>query len=158
MFFRLLLLALAPAFAGAQIHIGFHNGTFTRDGMTSRPAGAVVNTATTTWNAVVNNGGVGPSFSGFVLRDATGTDTGARLAANSGYTWYNSNGWGSRTQDWVMMEGWYGFSASESLTVTNLPPAYAEGFSVIIYGDSDVTNRTMNYTIGGQTRTIQDAG
>jgi arylsulfatase A-like enzyme len=29
---------------------------------------------------------------------------------------------------------------------------------VIIYGDSDVTNRTMNYTIGGQTRTIQDAG
>jgi arylsulfatase A-like enzyme len=56
------------------------------------------------------------------------------------------------------MEGWYGIRGGEALTVSNLPAEYASGFTVIVYGDSDAATRTMNYTINGQTRTIQDAG
>ena len=146
------------ASAAAEINIAFHNGATTVAGMTSRPVGAVVNATATTWNNPSNNGGVGLNFGNFVLRDDSGADTGAKLAAAVGYSGYNNNGWGTRTQDSVMMEGWYGLHGSESITVSGLPAAYAAGFKVIVYGDSDATARTMNYTIGGTTRTIQDAG
>jgi arylsulfatase A-like enzyme len=156
--FLLITGCFAASTAHGQIHIAFHNGGTTLPAMTTRPAGTVVKTAADTWNNVVNNTGVGLAFSGFVLRDHAGTDTGARLASSAGFSTFNSNGWGSLTQDAVMMEGWYGIRAGESLTVTDLPAGYADGFRVIVYGDSDADNRTMRYTIGGQTRTIQDNG
>lgn len=159
---QLRLLALATlaaiATAQAQIQMAFHNGTTTVGGMTSRPAGTVVNTGTSTWNNLANNSGVGLNFTNFALLAASGTDSGARLAVTAGFSGYNSNGWGTSNQDSVMMEGWYGLRAAESLTVTNLPAAIAAGFSVIVYGDSDSASRAMNYTIGGTTRTIQDNG
>ncbi len=149
---------LLPTFCpGQNINIAFHNGQTTVNGMATRPAGSVVTTATKTWNNVANTDGIGLAFSDFVLRDSNGSDTGARLAANAGTSAFNSNGWGSNTQDWVMMEGWYGIRSSEAITVSGLPSLYSSGFSVIVYGDSNVANVAMNYTIGGQTRTIQDS-
>jgi hypothetical protein len=154
----LLLLLAAVLPASGQIRIVFHNGQTTLSAMGTRPAGSIVKTPVETWNNVTNTGGIGLSFSNFVLLEQNGANTGARLAATSGQSGFNSNNWGSGTQDHVMMEGWYGFRASESITVTNLPANYASGFSVIVYGDSSAASRTMNYTIGAQTRTIQDAG
>ena len=153
-----LLLLVAATPAQARIHIAFHNGQTTLAAMATRPAGTLVKTGTDTWNNISNSGGVGLSPGNFVLLDRSGADSGARLAATAGFSTFNSNGWGGATQDHVMMEGWYGFRAAEAITVTNLPANYAAGFSVVLYGDSEVASRTMNYTIGGQTRTIQDAG
>ena len=154
------LVVTPPCLMAESIHIAFHNGTTTSNAMTTRPAGSVVNTGTTHWNPIVNSGGVGLSFSNFTLKNASGSDSGARLAVTTGFSTFNSNGWnsGSRTQDWVMMEGWYGFIGTESIAVTNLPESLSPGYSVIVYGDSNDTTRTMNYSIGGQTRTIQDNG
>lgn len=151
-------LFLTLASANGQIHLSFHNGATTLGAMTTRPAGGVVKTGADTWNNAVNNTGVGLVFSNLVLNDRSGADSGARLAVSAGFSSFNNNGWGSATQDSVMMEGWYGFRAGESLTVSNLPASYASGFTVVVYGDSDAASRTMNYTIGGQTRTIQDSG
>jgi arylsulfatase A-like enzyme len=152
-----LLVASAGLVHGQGIPIAFHNGTTTRNAMTSRPPGEVVDTAASTWNEVVNNGGVGLAFADFTLRDTTGADTGARLSVVSGYSGYNSNGWGSGSQDSVMMEGWYGFRDAESIVVTGLPAFYADGFSVIVYGDSNTTSRRMHYHIGEESRVIEDA-
>lgn len=150
-----LLATLLPA--AAQINISFHNGQTTVNNMTGRPAGTLVNTAADTWNNVANAGGPGLSFGDFALRDRTGADTGARLASTAGFSSYNNNNWNNNSQDHVMMEGWFGFRGSESITVTGLPANYASGFSVIVYGDSNDNSRTMNLSIGGETRTIQDA-
>jgi arylsulfatase A-like enzyme len=148
--------------APAQINIAFHNGAVTRDAMTTRPDGSVVATSTDTWNNPTNNGGEGTSFSGFALNDASGASTGATMAVTSGYTGYNGNGWGSGTQDAVMMEGWYGFRNTESISVAKLPAYFSSEYSVIIYGDSNATGRTMNYTVDdgttSVTKTIQDSG
>jgi len=155
----LIILALCPAHVDAEaIRVAFHNGQTTVNAMTGRPAGLIVKTGQDAWNNVANNGGVGLSTSNVVLLDLTGTDSGARLAATSGFSTYNNNDWGSGTQDHVMMEGWYGFRATESITVTNLPAHYAAGFTVTVCGDSNSTNRLMNYTIGGESRSIQDSG
>lgn len=149
------LLAIAPA---QEIKIAFHNGTTTSGAMATRPAGTLVNTAASPWNNVINNGGSGLTFSNFTLVNATGADSGAKLAVTAGFSGFNSIPWGSNSQDWVMMEGWYGFRATEAIIVSNLPASFAGGFSVVVYGDSNANGRTMNYRIGGQTKTLVDNG
>ncbi len=160
-FFLLSLLGpAAGSLPGAVIGIAFHNGATTVNAMTTRPDGAVVATTTDTWNNPARNGagGLGLSFTGFALNDTTGTATGASLGATSGFTTFNSNGWGSQSQDHVMMEGWYGFSGSEALSIDNLPAEFTDnGYTVTIFGDIAAA-RTMNYTIGGTTQTIVDDG
>lgn len=154
------LLIPVGALQGAVINIAFHNGGTTVAAMTTRPEGPVVATSVDTWNNPARNGtgGLGLSFSGFALSDASGSATGATLAATSGFTTFNDNGWGTQNQDWVMMEGWYGFVGTESITIDNLPAAFtANGYSVTIFGDV-AAGRTMDYTIDGTTRTIIDDG
>ncbi len=165
--FRLLFIALfasSPTGFAAGIYIAMHNGGTTVNAMSTRPAGTVVDTSADTWNNPARNGsgapnlGLGLSFSAFALLDSTGAATGATLDVSSGFTTFNSNGWGAGTQDNVMMEGWYGFADAESFTVNNLPAEYlVGGYDVIIYGDV-AGGRTMDYTIGGQTETIVDPG
>ncbi|MGB0992913.1 MAG: PEP-CTERM sorting domain-containing protein [Akkermansiaceae bacterium] len=146
----------------AQINIAMHNGGVTVTGMSpaSNPTtqGSVVNTSTDTWNNVANNGGAGTTFSGLALSLTDGSASGATLSANSGFTNFNNIAWASNNKDWVMMEGWYGFVGSEHLTLSNLPAADANGYTVTIYGDV-AQNRTMNYSInGGTAMTITDTG
>jgi arylsulfatase A-like enzyme len=152
----LALILASAAVAPGRLAIAFHSDTATAAAMTTRPAGTVVDTAAGVWNNLTSAVGAAPVLSGVVLKDAAGGDSGARLAAASGYVGGNALPWSSNSQDWVMMNGWYGFRNTESVTVTNLPAAYTAGFSVIVYGDSNNTNRTMNYTIGGQAKVIQD--
>jgi hypothetical protein len=107
-FFLLSLLGpTAGSLHGAVIGIAFHNGGTTVNAMTTRPDGAVVATTTDTWNNPARNGagGLGLSFTGFVLNDTNGTATGATLGATSGFTTFNTNGWNTQSQDHVMMEG-----------------------------------------------------
>lgn len=160
----IVLCALGSAVAAARgggIHIAFHNGTTTTAAMApaTNPTatGTVVNTAVDTWNNVVN-GVNGLVVTNLALLDASGATSGASLSLSSGYSGYDSNGWGSKNKDYVMMEGWYGFRAAEFLTVSNLPPAFTTGgYRVVVYGDANAA-RTMNYFIGGATNTIVDAG
>lgn len=157
------ILSLSAIAGAATINIAFHNGGTTVNGM--NPAnvpltqGALVNTATDTWNNVANNAGVGLSFSNFALSDSGGTASGATLASTAGVSTFNNNGWGSQNKDFVMMEGWYGLHEAESLTISGLSAAFTgSGYTVTIYGDSNVASRTMNYTIGGTTQTLVDGG
>lgn len=151
---------LASVHADDRICIAFHNNATLAAAMepANAPAnqGTVVNTATTRWNHPTSPAAY--SFANFALTRADGTASGATLSGTTGYTGSNTNGWAAKTKDSVMMEGWYGIRGTEALTVSNLPAAYATGFTVIVYGDSNDTARTMNYTVGGTTRTIQDAG
>lgn len=154
-----ILLFLSPSIAGAQIHIGFHNAADTSAAMAPGTAplaqGSVVDTSTATWNAVTRSGAY--SFSNLPLTSADATASGAKLSGNTGFTNANTNGWATRNKDSVMMEGWYGFKGAESLKVSSLPAAYTGKFHVIVYGDSNDLSRTMSYTIGGTTKTIQDS-
>jgi hypothetical protein len=86
--------------------------------------------------------------------DETGGATTATLDSSSGFAAFNGNNWGTRTQDSVMMEGWYGLIDTEVLTVNNLPAAFSAGFTVEVFGDLDAPGRVMNYRIGGQTETL----
>lgn len=149
------------------VRIAFHNGVTTIAAMnpaaTPTAAGEVVDPSREVWNDVANNGGLGLTFSGFALTSSHGLATGATLAASAGYSGFNNNGWDSATKDHVMMEGWYGLIGSESLTIADLPPSVTSGgYHVVVYGDSDITSRSMVYTIddssGPQTATIQDSG
>ncbi len=158
-YFIALLATLATSAQAATINIALHNGGTTVNAMGTRPGGTLVNTAADTWNNVANNGGGGLMFSGFNLNDAAGGATGATLSAMAGASSFNNNGWGTQSQDWVMMEGWYGLLGTESLTISNLPAAFTSGgYTVTIYGDSSSTGLTMDYTIGGTTQTINDTG
>lgn len=58
-----------------------------------------------------------------------------------------------------MMEGWYGFREAEGVTISGLDASFTgPGYTVTIFGDSNATIpvRTMNYTIGGATKTLID--
>lgn len=159
-FTGLALVSLSVSAGAATINIAMHNGATTVAGMTSRPAGTIVDTAAETWNNPARNGagGTGLSFTDFALDDSTGAASGASLAATSGFTTFNSNPWGTNSQDYVMMEGWYGFRDAEFFTVSNLPAAFTtSGYTVTIYGDVAQV-RTMDYTIGTSTQTIVDDG
>jgi hypothetical protein len=156
--FLSVLAAFAASAHAATINIAFHNGGTTVNAMTSRPGGTLVNTTAETWNNPANNAGVGLVFTNFALNDSAGAATGASLAAAAGASAFNNNGWGTQSQDHVMMEGWYGLFGTESITISNLPTAFTSGgYTVTIYGDS-ASVRTMNYTIGGTTQTISDTG
>jgi arylsulfatase A-like enzyme len=162
-------LTLGTAFATAfevlldrppsPIHISFHNSTATRDAMAPAAVpttqGTRVNTATDTWNNIQNSAAY--TFSNLALLHADGANSGAVLSGTTDYTGTNANGWATKTKDSVMMDGWFGFAGSESLTVTGLPASLAEKFHVIVYGDAN-SARTMNYTIAGTTKTLQDTG
>lgn len=153
---------LVAGVAGADtINIAMHNGGTTVAGFNTEADGSLVSAGTNgsdTWNNPQNNGGVGPNFSGFALSLDDGTASGATLAANSGFTGFNNNGWGGSGDDYVMMEGWYGFRDAESLSVTGLGSAFTtNGYTVTIYGDPGQV-RTMDYVIGGQTETIISTG
>ncbi len=159
----LIILAASAGLAGAQINVAFHNGATTVNAMTTRPDGTVVATSANTWNNPGNAGLQTLVFSNFPLKNNAGAATSALLDVSAGFSSYNNNGWGTNTQDHVMMEGWYGFIGAEFIRVRNLPAAYvSSGYSVIIYGDSNVASRTMGYTVDDVTttvtRTILDSG
>lgn len=148
-----ILLATLATSPGA-INIAMHNGGVTVNGMSTRPDGNVVQTSVDTWNNPARNGGVGYSFTGFALLDDTGAGTTATLDGTTTVTGFNNNGWGSGTDDHVMMEGWYAFRDAEFLTVNNLPAEFTSGgYAIFIYGDPKAV-RTMDYFIGGQQQTI----
>ena len=143
--------------AHGQIKVAIHDSNTTATGMTTRPGGVQV-TDTETWNNPV-----GQSVSGLALSDADGSATTATLSYSAGFLKGNEIGWETRSRDWVMMEAWIGLRSTESLTVSNLPADYADGYSVVIYGDSnDANTRTMAYSIndGSETKSdsIADAG
>lgn len=158
------LLVVVPGVgSAASIMVDFHNGSVTVSGLATRPAGTVVDVGTDTWNNIQNNGGVGLTFSNIGLNLSDGTASGATISANAGYAYFNNNGWGSGTQDSVMMEGWYGFRGSETITLSNLPSAFTSGgYTVTVYGDCDTVSRVMNYTLNdgvvSSTLTITDSG
>lgn len=149
LFFASLL--FANCLSAASINIAFHNGGTTVGAMTSRPDGTLVQTSVDTWNNPANNGAQGLNFSGFALLDSAGGASGAELSAAAGFATFNNNGWGSNTQDHVMMEGWYGLRDSESITISNLPAADGNGYTVTIFGDPGA-NRDMFYAINGSSQ------
>ena len=138
----------------ATIKIAFHNGSVTTNGFGPRPDGAVFASSTDTINNIQNNDGVGATFSGVSLDLADGNSTSATIAGSAGFINFNNNGWGSGTDDAVMMEGWYGFRGTESLTLSGLETALGGmNYNITIYGDPG-SSRVMGYTIGGNTKTI----
>ena len=159
-------LGLASWLGAESIHVGFHISTATEDAMAGGVApttfGEVVQPGET-WNAV-RSGGTGTGVSGLAftrndLKHADGTVSTASITGNAGYSGNVGLSWAAQNKDWVMMDGWFGLKESESVTVTNLPAAFTSGgYHVIVYGDSNSASRTMNYTIGSETKTIQDTG
>ena len=146
-----------------SIQVAFHQRTDSHNAMApaANPTaqGSVVDTAASHWNTLHNsNTTSAATLNPVALGDADFLDTGATLSGTFGYAGDNNNGWGSQTKDHVMMEGWFGLKQTESLTVSNLPNSIATHYHVIIYGDSNDSNRGMDYTLGGQTKTIQDSG
>ncbi len=156
------IVALPPELPALPIQVAFHNGVTTVGAMAAGAAptnqGSVVNTAATAWNSVQNAAALGLSFTNVPLVLADGTPSGAMLSGRCGYSGYNSNGWGARSKDFVMMEGWHGVRADECVTVSGLPPAFTSGFHVVVYGDSNDTNRRMPYTAGAAFAAIEDSG
>ncbi len=155
--------ALAEALAeltSKPIHLSFHNLSATADAMNpgTPPSaqGAIVDTANFHWNNLVNPSA--HTFTKVPLLSADSSSSAANITGSTGYTGTNANGWSTKNKDSVMMDGWYGFGGTESLSFDNLPGDLAQRYHVIIYGDSNDANRVMNYTINGVTRTIQDSG
>lgn len=149
-------LAKALAELSAQpLHVAFHRTAATRDAMAPAAPplaqGAVVRTDTTHWNNLL--GETAHTFSAVPLVNADGTEPGAWASGTTGYTGANGNGWASASKDAVMMEGWYGFNAAESLTIGGIPPDLSQRYHVRIYGESDDPTRVMQYTIGSETQT-----
>lgn len=150
--------SLCLSSSAATIKIAFHNGGITVTGFGQRPDGAAFASSVDTVNNIQNNDGVGTTFSGVSLGLADGTATSATISGNSGFATFNNNGWGGGTDDAVMMEGWYGFSGSESLSLSGLATALGSSdYKITIYGDAG-GDRVMDYTIGSDTKTITDVG
>lgn len=166
-----ILIALFPAcFAQAaspgEIFIAFHRDPATQDAMAPAVApatqGTLVKTSTDTWNSFNNNGVTTAgtyTIPSSALLASDGSASGATLSGTFGFSGVNGAAWSGQTKDGVMMAGWHGFKGTESITVANIPARFlSEGYTVYVYGDCDTTARTMAYTIGGTTKTIQDAG
>lgn len=157
---RLLPVVLATAAPGT-IHLACHQSTATRDAMALAmvPAsqGIRVKTDDETWNDLQSTG-PSYSFTNIPLLSSDGTSSGALVSGSTGYIGNAGINWAAMSKDAVMMEGWFGLRGTEAITVSGLPAEYSSGFHVIVYGDSNEVARTMNYTIGGATRTIQDSG
>ncbi len=148
--------------APTAINVAFHSSTNTANAMAPEAApvqqGTLVDTSRDLWNNVVR-GQVGMSFTNFSLLDSASNNSGTMLTLTAGYIGTANNNWTNKSKDYVMMEGWYGFKANETLTVSNLPPVFTtNGYHVVIYGDCNSTSRVMNYTIEDSTRTINDTG
>lgn len=146
------------AFADPAINLCFHQNSTSRFAIEAANApltqGSVVDTSQETWNNITST----LSFSNVALQLADGSVSAATATGNAGFTTTNNTGWETETKDWVMMAGWFGFRASETLTIGNLPTAITNGgYHVVIYGDSNDSNRTMTYTIGTQSSTINDS-
>lgn len=139
-----------PAFD--SLKIAFHAGTTTASAMAPATAptaqGTVVNTLKEQWNHITGNSTTTPpAITNIPLTTSSGLASGTTLAATAGYAGFNSNGWAAGTKDHVMMEGWYGLRATESVTLSNLPKSITNGgYHVIIHGDPGQA-RTMNYTL-----------
>ncbi len=152
------LAALSLSASASTIKIAFHNGGVTVSGFDSRPDGAVFATSNDTVNNIQNNGGSGLSFNNIALSLEDGTGTSATISGVSGFSNFNNNGWGGGTDDAVIMEGWYGFVGTESLTLSGLGTALGgSAYNITIYGDAG-GSRVMDYTIGSTTKTINDVG
>lgn len=154
-----------PEGASDTIHIALHDTAATAAAMNPANAPATqgerVRTDLEIWNPVVAPAtGNGPhTLSNVPLVFSNGVASPARLSANTGFVGTSGTAWQTGTKDHVMMHGWFGFAtSSESLQITGIPVPIANRFHVIVYGDSNATERTMNYNIGGQTRTLQDSG
>lgn len=147
--------------AAAPIKVAFHNAASQETAMAPEnppfAQGSVADTGRDHWNHVTRPSSTTFTFSGIALTDAAGVAGGATLSGTSGYAGGKAAGYPRTDKDAVMMEGWFGFRAAESLTVAGLPEPFAAGFHVIVYGDAD-NDRTMRYTIGGSTRTVVDSG
>jgi arylsulfatase A-like enzyme len=155
---------LPPIDSGDRLHIALHDTPTTAAAMAAGSAplaqGTRVRTDQETWNNIVSPAiGNGPhTINNAALLYSNGNPSNARFSSTAGFAGTAGNSPTSGNKDRVMMEGWFGYGPGESLAVTGLPATIAARFHVIIYGDSNVTLRTMNYTIGGQTRTIEDNG
>ncbi len=150
--------------SGDAIHIAMHATAATSAAMSpaTNPLaqGQRVRPDEETWNNIVSPGtGDGPhTLTGVSLNFSNGELSDASFASTFGFAGTAGNSWASGTKDDVMMEGWIGLGGSESLEVTGLPENISDNYHVIVYGDSNATSRAMNYTLGGETRTIQDNG
>lgn len=156
------------ASADDRIQIDFHSDADTHFAApaTAPPSkqGVLVNTAATTWNRITNMAGTpynqgktGYTFTRLPLKQADGTICGAEISGTIGYSSSNAIHWETKSKDDVMMAGWFGLRESESITVSNLPSVYAQGFTLVIYGDSNATNgRNMPYKVGATTKSLED--
>lgn len=149
--------------SAAAIHLALHGTQATTTAMDPANApltqGSRVDTSTTNWNSVTSSTPQGAhSIPATPLLAADGLTSGASVSGSAGYTDSNANGYDTATKDHVMMAGWFGLRATESLTISGLHPDLAADYHVIVYGDSNDTNRSMSYTLGGVTKTISDTG
>ncbi|MBI9015854.1 MAG: LamG domain-containing protein [Phycisphaerae bacterium] len=134
------------------ISINFNNGTATL--LDNSDICGVAEA--TNWNNIYNNGGTGLQSSEPIgLVDSDGIDDGTSLTYKVGYSFYNSNGWGSQAdKNYKMMEGWFGLRDDDDgfIIVNNIPPAMAaNGYDVYVYFDSNASSsdpRNMNFNIG----------
>ena len=141
-----------------EIYIAFHADSATATAMVEGNApttqGVVVDTSADVWNNLNNGDNDENTFGPVALTGANGTASGASIRGNHGYA--ATNGISQDDKDAVMMAAWYGLSGSEALTVSNLPAEISGEYYVIVYGDANGT-RTMSYTIGAETKIINDS-
>ena len=143
--------------------VAFHQAAASRDAFvpTGVPVapGSVADPSARHWNHLDNGGSTAaPAFGPLTLRASDGSITTASLSGAAGYAGANALAYTGQNKDWAMMEGWFGLKGAESLTVSGLPAAFTNGFHLIVYGDSNDTNRLMSYTAQGATAQINDTG
>lgn len=152
------LIASTGLINASTINVAFHNGGATVGAFDTAVDGTVVSTGangTDTWNNIQNNGGVGLSFSLTSLLFEDGTTSGVSLAGNSGFSGFSGSDFSN--DDVVLLDGFYGFGGTESLTFGGLTGDFSNGYSVTIFGDSSANDgRVMGFTIGSETQSITD--
>ncbi len=153
----LALFASTQWLSASDFGISFHfSGATTGDLDPANPPviqGSVVDTAATTWHTIDAGGQNNPAPFGTI-----NLPNGVTVSGSGGWSQDNGIAVAANNKDWVMMNGWIGFKETETLTIANIPTALQNtGYRVAIYGDSNTTNRTMHYTLGGTTKTIIDS-
>ncbi|QQL45858.1 sulfatase-like hydrolase/transferase [Sulfuriroseicoccus oceanibius] len=147
--------------ASSVINVAWNHTSTTVTAFDSEPDGEVVSAGSNGsayWNQIRQDE-QGATFADLAMKYSDGSDAPVTVSATSGYTGHSGVSWSGKGDDFVMMDGWYGFKDGEKVAVSGVPAEWAaDGYSVVIYGDSDAVSRTMRYTINGVTKTIVDAG
>ena len=120
------------------------------------------------WNNI-NVGAAGTThavnIAATALKDDTGAITTGTISTNLGSAYIGSSGSGQLTTDRKMMSSYMSWDPVDgsnpedtgTITIANLPANYTAGYSVYVYFDADVNNRTFDVTINGTTITGADA-